>query len=390
MTNMRNRNHFYVFSFIILLLIISQGCAALISKQFAAERQRPPQLQFFFEELDEAIDEAAVRDASGFIVHGFPYLRANRFIASFKNSLATDEQKEYWVRWMQRLDLEARKKEIHNLPLAQIERLSARLGEVFDRRTLFNKTAAYSNKLLVHDQHRPGFYDYLQDLVEIPDEYSTALRVVGIYPLTVIPVAAVTRNVYREFRAWHQLPRAELDTIGTVKAYGPENYLSYDHDRIQALWDRSGSDVLGIPSLSEPVRQFVLKAYAPIFLQDVAAGYDEFGEVVWENDQIAVDSTKPVVYYYFSYARFKGNPILQLNYVIWYSARDGPNAPRIERGRLDGLTVRISLDTNGHPFMVDMMNNCGCYHFFVPSQPQVLRILPSPQALDAFVPRWIP
>ena len=67
-----------------------------------------------------------------------------------------------------------------------------------------------------------------------------------------------------------------------------------------------------------------------------------------------------------------------------------PNSPRIERGRLDGLTIRISLDTDGHPFMVDIMNNCGCYHFFVPSQPQVLRILPSPQALDAFVPRWLP
>ena len=74
---------------------------------------------------------------------------------------------------------------------------------------------------------------------------------------------------------------------------------------------------------------------------------------------------------------------MQLNYVACYSARDGPYSPRIERGRLDGLSVRIRLDTHGHPFMVDTMNNCGCYQFFIPLKRWDQRILPSPQALDA-------
>jgi hypothetical protein len=387
---MRSRVQFFIYLAIALLIIFSQGCATPVARQFISESERPQRLQFFFDELDAAIAGADVRDASVFSVSGFPYLRANRFIASFKDRLATDEQKEQWVRWMQQLDLNARKKEIQNLPLPQIETLSTRFGELFDRKSLLDRATAYSDTLLAHDQGRPEFYATLQSLVEIPDEYSTTLRVVGLYPIISIPVAAVTRNVYRDFTAWHQLPRAKLNTIGTIKAYGPENYVPYAHEQINALWDRSGLNALGIPSLSEPQRQIVLKTYAPIFLQDVAASYDEIGELFWENGQIAVDSTKPVVYYFFSYAYFKGNPILQLNYVVWFSARDGPNSPRIERGRLDGLTVRISLDTDGHPFMVDIMNNCGCYHFFVPSQSQVLRVLPSPQALDAFVPRWLP
>ena len=207
---------------------------------------------------------------------------------------------------------------------------------------------------------------------------------------TSIAVASVTRKVYGEFREWHQLPRSELNTIGILRAYGPEEYIAFTHEQIRALWDQSKLNGLGIPNLSEPARQSVLRTYAPIFLQDVAADYDEIGEVYWQDNQVAVNSLKPTVYYYFSYARLKGNPILQLNYVVWYSARDGPNSPRIERGLLDGLTVRISLDTEGHPFMVDIMNNCGCYHFFVPPQQRVQRILPSPQALDAFVPRWLP
>jgi hypothetical protein len=40
--------------------------------------------------------------------------------------------------------------------------------------------------------------------------------------------------------------------------------------------------------------------------------------------------------------------------------------------------------------MIDIMNNCGCYHFFVPDKNRIERILPTPLAIDAFVPRWIP
>jgi hypothetical protein len=82
--------------------------------------------------------------------------------------------------------------------------------------------------------------------------------------------------------------------------------------------------------------------------------------------------------------------VLQLNYIIWFAARNGLNSPRIERGNLDGLTVRISLDTGGLPFMVDIMNNCGCYHFFLPRKERVAHIIPSTFAIDAFVPRWLP
>jgi hypothetical protein len=112
--------------------------------------------------------------------------------------------------------------------------------------------------------------------------------------------------------------------------------------------------------------------------------------MMWQNSQAVVNPLKPTVYYYFSHTRFKGTPVIQLNYVIWYSARNGPESPWIERGRLDGLTVRISLDPQGRPFMVDIMNNCGCYHFFVPDEDRVQRILPLPFAIDAFVPRWLP
>jgi len=86
----------------------------------------------------------------------------------------------------------------------------------------------------------------------------------------------------------------------------------------------------------------------------------------------------------------KGAPILQLNYVFWYSARNGPLSPWIEKGPLDGLTVRISLDPQGQPFMVDIMNNCGCYHFYLPHPQTPAKIIPASDGIDAFAPRRLP
>jgi len=383
------RNHFLNLP-ILVFIIVSPGCTPLVSRQFVAESERPPHCQLFFDELDGAVDADDVRDASAAVVPGFPYLRANRFLASFTDQLTTEDQKQQWVQEMHRLDLETRKKEIHNLSLSAIKAFGDRFGESFNRDALLEKTTAYSEKLLAHDQRHPDFYAALKRAVEIPDEYSTGLRVVGLYPITSMPVAAVTRKVYAEFRQWHQLPRSELATIGALRVYGPAEHLSVTNEQISRLWDRSKRNALGMPILSDQARQKLLRIYAPVFLQDLAADYDEIGEVYWDADRVAVNSMAPSVYYYFSNARFKGAPILQINYVVWYSARDGPHSPRIERGRLDGITVRISLDTNGHPFMVDIMNNCGCYHFFIPLERRVQRILPSPQALDAFVPRWLP
>src|SRR4030067_2450850 len=96
---------------------------------------------------------------------------------------------------------------------------------------------------------------------------------------------------------------------------------------------------------------------------------------MWKGDRPDVDRERPAVYYYFSYALLKGKPILQINYVIWYSERAGQRQTSIERGRLDGLTLRVSLDDHGKPFMVDVVKYCGCYHFFAPEKGRVGRII---------------
>ena len=147
---------------------------------------------------------------------------------------------------------------------------------------------------------------------------------------------------------------------------------------------------MGIPLLDRGQEEKLVRSFAPVFIQDVVASYDRLGQVVWKGDRVEIDPEKPTVYYYLSHAFFKGKPILQINYVIWYSERAGERAPSIELGHLDGLTARMSLDDRGKVFMVDVENNCGCYHFFVPEKDRIDQVLSRTLRFDPFVAQWLP
>jgi hypothetical protein len=375
---------------LVLIVLFFAGCATSNINQRVADFQRPSEYVRFFEVLDRSVGEADGKDASIFPVSGFPYLRTNRFLTGLKQDLNTDARKEQWIRWLQQLDIEARKKEIRNLPSGTVRELARDLGEEPDRQILQGRVADYSEKLLTHDQGRPDFFTTVQAAVTNPDEYRTAYRVMGLYPITSLPVAVVTHRVQDDFKNWHHTPVDQLDIQGELIAYGPSQLAAYSQASAGMILKRSRKNALGVPIPSVTDEDILVGMFAPLIHQDQVQSYDRIGAVVWKDGHVRINPQQPTVYYYSTHARFKGEPVLQLNYAFWYSARDGPNSPWIERGPLDGLTVRISLDNDGRPFMVDIMNTCGCYHFYLPDQKRVKRIIPTPQEVDVFVPRWMP
>jgi hypothetical protein len=385
---MRLNLRLHVFLLLPILLLI--GCAAIGINRQVAKFQRPPEYVRFFELLDRTVAETGVRDASVFTVSGFPYLRSNRFLTGLKDELNNNVRKEQWVRRMQQLDLEARQKEIHNLPVTALNDLARELGESAGRQILQQRAAFYSEKMLTHDQRLANFHEVLLRAVTDPSEYSTAMRVIGIYPVTSMPVTAVTRRVQEKFRKWHHTPAGQLAILGALTAYVPARSMEYSEQTARLVLNRSRQNALLTPRPSILDQQTLLAMFAPVINQDVAAAYDNIGEVVWRDKKVGINPARPTVYYYISHARLKGLPILQLNYVFWYSARNGQNSPWIERGPVDGITVRVSLDYDGHPIMVDIMNNCGCYHFFVPHPKKIGKMISTPDGIDAFVPRRLP
>ncbi len=344
----------------------------------------------FLERLDKEVHDENVEDSSTYSVPHFPHLRTNRFLTALEDRLENDGQREDWLRWMQKLDLEARRKEIHNLPAKAILALDSAQGERADREALYRRVESCSSALLNHDLTHSELYQSLVAYPEVPDEYSLLMRTVGLYPVASIPVIIVTGKVRKKVESSFNEERESLPTEGDLMSFAPAEKSSLLGGDLKDIIERSRSNPLRVPKLEANESKSLAAHFAPVFIQDVAASHDRFGKVAWKGDRLEVRPETPTVYWYLSHAFFKGMPTLQINYVIWYSERDGRKSPWIERGHLDGLTVRVSLDTEGEPFMVDVMNNCGCYHFFAPQEERVTQVVSKRLGLDPFIPQWLP
>jgi hypothetical protein len=370
--------------------LLFTGCTSFTAQRISQSFERPEECQAFLKTLDEGVDRSGVRDAASYPIPGFPYLRANRFLLFLKDKIKIREGREQWTRWMQKLDLEAREKEISNLPKDLVSSFPYEQGAAPTREQLYERVKSCSNRLFEHDRARPDFYETLNPLVDVPDEYSFPMRAIGLYPLVAIPIAVLTDSSRKRIRSWYEANLQDLPVDGRLRSFTPAETISLSEEEIQAIIDSSKKNPLGVPLPDENPGRRIVEHFAPVFIQDVSAPYDQVGRLVWKGDCPDVDQEKPTVYYYFSNAFLKGKPILQINYVIWYSERAGQRAPSIERGRLDGLTLRVSLDDHGKPFMVDVVNDCGCYHFFAPEKERVDRIISKPLRFDPFVPQWSP
>jgi hypothetical protein len=375
---------------LISLFFLLAGCTLFKAQQIPSSFERPVECQAFLNSLDERVERAGVKDGSSHPIPGFPYLRASRFLAHLKDKIDNQEKKEQWAGWMKNLDLEARVKEIRNLPEDILSRLSLQGVAQPTREKLSGQAKICSDTLFEHDKSRPDFYATLIPLVDAPDEYSFLMRAVGLYPVMAIPVAIATDLSRRKIRSWYEMNPENLPVDGRLRSFIPAESRSLDEEEIQAIISESRHNPLGVPLPDEDWGKKLVEHFAPVFIQDSAAPYDQIGRLAWRGDCPDIEEGKPTVYYYFSHALLKGGPILQINYVIWYSKRAGKRSPAIERGHLDGLTLRVSLDEQGKLFMVDAMSDCGCYHLFAPDKGRVDRVRSKPLRFDPFVPQWLP
>ncbi len=371
------RRAFLFFTFFILAFFC--GCTTFKTQHFIASSHRPSEDQRFFSALDHIVHKYHVREASNFTLKGFPYLRSDFFLAALKDRVTTSAQKEEWAELMRQLDLKARTKEINNLSPLAFKELSQKISMPADKAAIIGKTSEVSQQIFTHDKTQPGFYDTLKSvLAHPPTEYSTLQRVVGLCPLFIVPIIAGTNAAHKEFKNWHKRPEKEIKILGTLNTYTPSQRSDFAPLDLSLMFNPARRDALGIPQLTDDEIKRLTETFAPVFVQDTVDTYDRFGEIVWNQGHVSINTDKPTVYYYSSYAFIKDEPVLQVNYAIWYTGRSGPNAPWIERGSLDGLTMRITFSPSGEPLMLDIMNSCGCYHFYVPREDKITGVTEKP------------
>jgi hypothetical protein len=150
------------FFFLLSFFLFNTACATFFPERIPASFERPRKCQEFFDQLDQRVDESGVRDASSFILPGFPYLRTNRFLSAMKERVKNEKEMEQWIQGMRSLDLKARRKEIGHL--------ASRESGSLDRSSYEGRLEFCSNWLLHADKGRAEFDSALSSRLEVPDE----------------------------------------------------------------------------------------------------------------------------------------------------------------------------------------------------------------------------
>jgi hypothetical protein len=246
-------HHFYA----ALVCAALAGCAVAPSQRPAAGAEAL--CHEVFQRVDQVVMEAGVGDGMAARVAGFPYLRANRFLASYAREDLRAAQFDQWLERMMILGREAHRIELANLPAASREALEEALQEIGEHAPPRAAVEACATQLAAADRARPERRAELQGAVSVPDDYATWQRIVGLYWITRIPFANGVSNWQQEVHATFAQP---LDACRC----GPLARPCTAGDRPGARKSRRSSRASAIPGIPEPAGadlEALFHAFAP-------------------------------------------------------------------------------------------------------------------------------
>ena len=337
--------------------------------------------------VDGAVKRAGVNDAGAYRIPGFPYLRVDRFTASFAGQAAgSGEMFAAWARAARDLDREGRGIELRNLPPAAIAEIGAGTLAAVSART-----EACASELMTSELAQPSLRERAIANAHVPDDYVDRDRVLGLYPLARPFFASGIDRWHAEavdaFREHAQ--SGQPQTRSARYAPAPGNPLSRDETR--EILARAPRDRLGrvVPGPADLDRLFA--GHAPVFEVESGGDFDAIGALAWASEiHPVVNTSRPVVYRRLAYTRYGGEVLPQLVYTAWFPERPSSSAVDVLAGKLDGLVFRVTLARDGSPLVYDSIHPCGCYHMFFPTA--LVRELPSPKPGDewSFVPAQAP
>src|SRR5688572_18703752 len=374
---------------LVTLFVVLAGCAT-------APPQPPPTdlsaiCHEVFRRVDHAVTQAGVADGMAARVAGFPYLRVNRFLASYAEEELDDARFGEWVNRMMALGTEAWAVEIANLPVERAEVLGHELWKLGTRVAWAGPALAEcTGRVAAADISDPGRRAEIRAAARVPDDYVTWHRVAGLYWLTRIPFSQGVARWHRDVHATFASPVDELPVAGGLRTYVPPPGGLSTAEAASAL-ARASANALGIPDPRGADLESLFRTYAPRLTVDTAGDADLPGEPGWAGGEAPRLVTRlPVVYRRVSHARYEGQVLLQLNYALWFPERPKGRGWDLLAGHLDAVVWRVTLAPDGAPWMFDTMHACGCYHLFFPTARAAAR--PQPGSLDetSFAPQRLP
>jgi hypothetical protein len=365
--------------------------AVLLLAACATPAVRPPPVAgtescvTLFAAVDDAVARHRVGDAQARRIAGFAHLRVDRLLASFRDAL-DDDMRDEWLERLAQRDAEARAVELANLPAPVVAALARDHGG-----DLAAILARCRSRLVAADRADAARLAAVRAGARVPDDYSTARRVVGLYALTRVPFAAGVRSFEREVERVFALPLDALPVAGRVQRFVPAAQPQLTRDVLAARIARAAGNPLRMPSPDAETLDALAHRHAPVYEIDVVDANDRIGQPYWPPAGPArIDTREPVVFYRAAHMRAGPDVLLQIAYTAWFPARPRSGPFDLLAGHLDALIWRVTLAPDGAPILFDSIHGCGCYHFFFPTPHAVARPPPDRLSEWLFVPQALP
>lgn len=329
------------------MILAFVGCSGIPERD-----TRPPDAcAALFAALDAAIRAETHFDPSLRRVTGMPLARTDRFLAGFEYDSLQPAARQAWLEHafgraqaayrteFARLQPETRAaiRSAHGF-----ESLEARLSDCFGQAQAPEELPASA--------------------YGVPDNYSTALRALGLYPLT--------RLIARGFIA-----RYREDMTARVEAGPATEFVAqqtYEGRQPEVAGDRPtrplATDALGVPRLTGEDWDVLFDRHMPQIVSELGSAADRIGKPrVHADGRIRIDTEHPTVFTFPSHMPRSGQVLPQLNYVFWFPARPPATGFDLYAGELAGILWRVTLDQQLRPVLYDSIHLCGCYHkLFLP------------------------
>ena len=358
---------------ILLLTTLIAACSSHtppLARNVTAEKTEIQLCRDFYAETEAVIADAQVTDSESARIPGYPYLRVDRFLSSFRTQ-AMGEQFDFWVSLMQQQAMQGWRVEIANLPMQPRTDLeNSALLNTLSIPDLDRALQHCAELLIKTDLSGEAGRSRLRKQAVVAPEYRTWQRVVGLYPVTALAFQAGIRNWHDQTRAIFSLPLTQLPVLGSLHRYVPAGQAGLlPAGEVAKIIARSSTNPLHIPLPDDIDRQRLLDNFAPILEIDELSGQDRIGTPVWQNAEYpSIDTARAAMFRLISQTRLGDLVLLQLDYSIWFPSRPCTSGFDLLCGHLDGITWRVTLLPDGKPWLYDSMHNCGCYHLFFPGE----------------------
>jgi hypothetical protein len=372
---------------VFVLALPAAGCATLqdpIRANLADANEAVAQCAAWYRAMDQRIDQAGVRDGGEYRIPGFPYLRTDRFSASYRTeALAGEDLFQAWTGRLLRLEARARAAELSNLPAGSLEDLAANRAQAGER------TQACAATLAKHDFAVAERRTLLAARARVPDDYVTWQRALGLYAVTRIPFWYGVDGWQKEAAETMRRSKEDMRGPATLSRYAPAGAVGTQ--AAKEILAGARRDPLGIPQLSAGQQEALFAAFAPVIEVETSGSYDRVGALAWgEGERLVVNTSRPAVYRKLAFTRSGGETLVQLVYLAWFSERPRAKSLDLLAGRLDGIFWRVTLSAHGDPLVYDTIHPCGCFHMFFPV-PGVEPLPPPGKGIEwAFVPDRAP